>query len=125
MRTVLVDSGNEHLITTGENYLAVPADSSWYVVQPWDNAIFVDEHGMWQAICYDTQDNCICVILDNIQLAVVREVGSSRLEMLSYISSVVKEAANDRKTVRVCLLPLFLDISCTNNTFVSHLTQVT
>ena len=43
----------------------------------------------------------------DIQLVVLREVGSSRLEALSYISSIVKEAANDHKTVRVrCLVQI-------------------
>lgn len=41
----LIDYGNEHLLTHGEKYLAVPADDSWIVVQPWENAIFVDETG--------------------------------------------------------------------------------
>ena len=45
-RTVLVDAGNEHLVAAGKKCLVVPADSSWYVVQPWQNAIFVDESGI-------------------------------------------------------------------------------
>ena len=45
-RAVLVDVGNEHLVAAGKKCLVVPADSSWYVVQPWQNAIFVDESGI-------------------------------------------------------------------------------
>ena len=104
IRTVLVDYGNEHLITADDNYLVVPADHSWHVVQQYENAIFVDEHGMWYAYLLRPQDNYIYLTLDDIQLVVLREVGSSRLEALSYISSIVKEAANDRKTVRVSCL---------------------
>ena len=35
---------------------------------------------------------------------VLREIGSQRLDVLSYVTSVAKEAAQDRKTVRVCYL---------------------
>jgi hypothetical protein len=47
IRTGLVDVGNEYLVAPGDKYLVVPADSSWHVVQPWENAIFVDESGMY------------------------------------------------------------------------------
>ena len=38
---------------------------------------------------------------DNIQLVVLRQVGGARPDVLEFVSSVVKEAARDRKTVRV------------------------
>ena len=39
--------------------------------------------------------------LGNILLVVLRGIGAQRLDILLYVTSVVKEAARDRKTVRV------------------------
>jgi len=45
---------------------------------------------------------CTALIsLENILLVVLRGVGVMRFEVLEFISDVVKEAAKDRKTVRV------------------------
>ena len=42
---VLVDRGNEDLAIDGEIVLSVPADNSWIVLQTWEDAVFIDEHG--------------------------------------------------------------------------------
>jgi hypothetical protein len=68
---VLVDYGNQHLVTADENYLVVPADSSWYVVQQYKNAIFVDEYSMCCAISWHSHDNGSYLMLDNILLVVL------------------------------------------------------
>jgi hypothetical protein len=100
LRTVLIDRGNEHLVVPGETFLVVPAED-WYVVQQWENAIFVDEHG---ELCYfytyyiHFEPRNIGII----QLVVLRGVGAGRLDVLSYICGTVIEAAHDRRTVRVC-----------------------
>ncbi|KAG0701054.1 hypothetical protein DFH29DRAFT_1000545 [Suillus ampliporus] len=79
--TLLVDCGNEDLVDSGAMALSVPADGSWYVVEPDESIIFVDSKG-------------------SVALAVLRSKCSQRPDLLTYVNSVIDEAVNDRRGVR-------------------------
>lgn len=97
--TILVDKGNEYLANNKENILSVPVDDTWYVVQPWESIVFVDKNGNnWFNLILYTNE---IFITGQMLLVVLREIGSQRPDIQSYVTSVVKEAVRDRKTVRV------------------------
>ncbi|KAG2031557.1 hypothetical protein BDR03DRAFT_1015959 [Suillus americanus] len=80
--TLLVDRGNEDLVDSGVAVLSVPVDESWYVIEPDESIIFIDSEG-------------------SVALAVLCGKCSQRPDLLTYVNTVIDEAVNDRKGVRV------------------------